>query len=63
MIDKNKSLREVFNSTLDNNGLMLKFAAGKMNILSSTLSHWRHGRFDLGAEKLKIVEEFIENYE
>lgn len=44
---------------MDENGLLLKFVAKKLNFVSSSLSRWRGGGFDYGEEKLDIIERFL----
>lgn len=63
MNETNKQLREIFNYTIEENGLLLAFASKKMGIVSPTLSRWRYGHFDFGAVKLGIIKEFCSRYE
>lgn len=62
MSKRNQQLREEFNLYLDENGIMLKWIAAKLNMVASTLSRWRGGGFNLGEEKMVIIENYLEKH-
>lgn len=63
MIQRNISSRKRLIEVVEEHGIRYNFISKKLGISNSTLSHFKLGNFDLGKEKLEVIEDFLKHYD
>ncbi|MGG0667709.1 hypothetical protein ABE073_04185 [Lederbergia citrisecunda] len=61
--ERNAAAREGVETLTKVNGLKLGFIAKQLEMSSlASFSHWRHGKYDFGKDRLDQVENLISKY-